>query len=197
MATNTKSIKGTKTEKCLVQAFIGETSAVCRYTFYAQAATKEEYFPVAEVFHETADNELRHAKVFYKFLEDNDVKLGNRPSNPGILADTVTNLRQAIENEEQEGVIEYTNAAKIAREEGFDDIAKHFEEIAEIENHHKKRFARYLEMIQDGTLWKRDHDVTWRCLVCGYRSTGKEPPKECPACDHPYQHYICVEDLTI
>lgn len=197
MATNTKSIKGTRTEQCLVQAFISETTAVCRYTFYAQSATKENYFPVAEIFNETADNELRHAKIFYKLLENNNVELGNAPTNPGILADTVTNLKQAIQSEEEEGVIEYTNAAKIAREEGFDEIAEHFEAIATIENHHKERFARYLQMVQDGTLWKRDHDVTWRCLVCGYQYVGQEPPKACPACDHPYQHYICVEDLTI
>lgn len=197
MTTTTKSIKGTKTEQCLVQAFISETTAYCRYTFYAQTATKENYFPVAEVFNETAANELRHAKVFYKFLENNPVDLDGSGTNPGILADTVTNLKQAIESEQEEGVVEYTKAAAIARAEGFDVIADHFEAIAKIEDHHKERFQRYLQMVQDGTLWKRDHEVTWRCLVCGYEAVGTEPPKVCPACDHPYQHYICVEDLTI
>lgn len=197
MATTCKSIKGTRTEKCLVQAFLAESTAVTRYTFYAQQATKESYFPVAEVFTETAANELRHAKIFYKYLENEAVNLDQSGTNPGVIGDTVLNLKQAIESEEEEGVIEYTNAAKVARSEGFDEIAEHFEAIATIENHHKERYQRYLQMVTDGTLWKRDKEVTWRCLVCGYQFVGTEPPKVCPACDHPYQHYICVEDLTI
>lgn len=195
MTTTCKSIKGTKTELALVQAFIAESTAYTRYTFYAQQATKESYFPVAEVFNDTADNELHHAKIFYKYLENNPVNLNLAPTNPGIIGDTVANLKQAIQSEEEEGVVEYTEAAKVAREEGFDDIADHFEAIATVENHHKERFARFLQMVTDGTLWKRDHEVTWHCLVCGYDYVGTEPPTKCPACNHPYQHYICREDF--
>lgn len=197
MTTSCKSIKGTKTEQALVQAFIAESTAYCRYTFYAQQATKEEYFPVAEVFNETAANEFRHAKIFYKYLENNGVTLDYNNMNPGIIGDTAVNLQQAIESEEVDGVEEYTKAAAVAREEGFEDIAAHFEAIATIEEHHKIRFQRYLDMVNNGTLWKREKPVTWRCLVCGYQYVGTEPPTECPACNHPYQHYICVEDLTI
>lgn len=197
MTATSKSIKGTNTEKCLIQAFLAESTAYARYTFYAQQATKENYFPVAEVFNETAANELRHAKTFYKYLENNTADLGMAETNPGVIGDTVLNLKQSIESEEVEGVEEYTNAAKVARAEGFDEIADHFEAIATIELHHKERYQRYLKLVQDGTLWKRDKAVTWRCLVCGYQYTGTEPPTTCPACDHPYQHYICVEDLTI
>lgn len=194
--TSCKSIKGTATEKALVKAFIAESTAYARYTFYAQQATKESYFPVAEVFNDTAANELRHAKIFYKYLENNPVNLDMSNTNVGIIGDTATNLQQAIVSEEEEGVLEYTEAAKVARSEGFDDIADHFEAIAAIENKHKERFSRFLDMVNNGTLWKRDHEVTWHCLVCGYDYVGTEPPTKCPACNHPYQHYMCMEDFA-
>ncbi len=192
MAT-TKSIKGTQTEKNLVIAYAAESMAYSRYTFYAAQADKENYFPVGEIFRETANNELRHAKVFFKFLEGGSVEV-NVAVDAGVIGDTASNLATAMKEEETEGVDLYTNAAKVAEEEGFPEIASHFRAIASIEQHHHDRFARYLKQVQDGTVWKRDKPVTWRCLVCGYTFVGTEPPAVCPACDHPREHYIAIDE---
>lgn len=192
MAT-TKSIKGTQTEKNLVIAYAAESMAYSRYTFYAAQADKENYFPIGEIFRETASNELRHAKVFFKFLEGGSVEV-NVAVDAGVIGDTASNLATAMKEEETEGVDLYTNAAKVAEEEGFPEIASHFRAIASIEQHHHDRFARYLKQVQDGTVWKRDKPVTWRCLVCGYTFVGTEPPAVCPACDHPREHYMAIDE---
>ena len=192
MAT-TKSIKGTQTEKNLVIAYAAESMAYSRYTFYAAQADKENYFPVGEIFRETANNELRHAKVFFKFLEGGSVEV-NVAVDAGVIGDTASNLATAMKEEETEGVDLYTNAAKVAEEEGFPEIASHFRAIASIEQHHHDRFARYLKQVQDVTVWKRDKPVTWRCLVCGYTFVGTEPPAVCPACDHPREHYMAIDE---
>lgn len=192
MAT-TKSIKGTQTEKNLVIAYAAESMAYSRYTFYAAQADKENYFPVGEIFRETAKNELRHAKVFFKFLEGGSVEV-NVAVDAGVIGDTASNLATAMKEEETEGVELYTNAAKVAEKEGFPEIASHFRAIASIEQHHHDRFARYLKQVQDGTVWKRDKPVTWRCLVCGYTFVGTEPPAVCPACDHPREHYMAIDE---
>lgn len=189
----TKSIKGTKTEQNIVNAFAAETQAYCRYTYYAQAADKEQYFPIGEIFRDTAANELHHAKVFLKMLEG-----GSIPATGGVdagyLGATAENLAVAIKEEEMEGYLSYTEAAKVAEEEGFDDIATHFTAIAAVEKHHHDRFQKCLELINSGTLWKRDQPINWICLVCGYIYNGVTPPDKCPGCDHPYQHYM-PEDL--
>jgi len=190
-------IAGTKTEKLLLQSYFAESAAYSRYKFYAKQATKEEYFPIAAVFDETAENELHHAKVYFKYLPGGKPLAVDVMTHPGIIGDTAANLKLSAEEELYEGVEFYTNAAKIAHSEGFVEIASHFETIAEIEKLHHERFMCYLKHLENGTLWKRDSKVTWQCLVCGYQSIGTEPPKECPACDHPYQHYIALEDLTI
>ncbi len=192
-----KSIIGTQTEKNLVIAYLSESAAYTRYTFYAQQATKEGYFPVANVFNETAANELHHGKIYFKYLEGQRVVEVPMSTNAGEIRDTASNLKIAIAEEKSEGVDFYLQSAKTAREEGFNDIAEHFEAIASIERSHAERFERYLKHIENGTLWKREHPVTWRCLVCGYLFEGTEPPKPCPACNHPYQHYIALEDLTL
>ena len=190
-----KSIKGTQTEKLLTASYMNENQAYARYTFYATQADKELYFPIGEVFRETAANELRHAKVFFKFLEGRKVAV-ELDVDSGVIGDTASNLEISIAEEEQEGIEAYVKAAKVARKEGFDEIAEHFEAIAEIERHHKERFQRYLDRVKAGTVWKRDKPITWHCLVCGYDYEGTTPPQECPACDHPYQHYMaaCEDD---
>lgn len=192
MATK-KSIKGTQTEKNLVIAYMAESSAYTRYTFYAKQAEKEKYFPIAEIFRETADNELNHGKVFFKLLEGGSV---NVPLNvdAGVIGDTASNLATAAHEEEVEGVELYTESAKVADEEGFPEIAEHFRAIAEVEEHHRKRFERYLKQVKEGTVWKRDKPVKWQCLVCGYIFEGTEPPEKCPACDHPREHYMALYD---
>ena len=188
----TKSIKGTKTETNLVIAYLAESSAYTRYTFYAAQADKENYFPIGQIFRETADNEMRHGKVFFKFLEGGSVKV-ELPVDAGVIGDTASNLATAAHEEEFEGVKLYTESAKVAEEEGFHEIAEHFRAIAEIEERHRKRFEYYLRQVKEGTVWKRDKPIKWQCLVCGYVAEGKEPPKTCPACDHPYQHYIGLD----
>jgi len=192
MATK-KSIKGTQTEKNLVIAYMAESSAYTRYTFYAKQAEKEKYFPIAEIFRETADNELNHGKVFFKLLEGGSV---NVPLNvdAGVIGDTASNLATAAHEEEVEGVELYTESAKVADEEGFPEIAEHFRAIAEVEEHHRKRFERYLKQVKEGTVWKRYKPVKWQCLVCGYIFEGTEPPEKCPACDHPREHYMALDD---
>lgn len=188
----TKSIKGTKTEVNLVKAYISESAAYSRYTFYASQANKEKYFPIEKIFTETADNELRHAKVFFKLLEGGSVPC-TLDVDAGTIADTATNLATAAHEEMVEGVEQYTEAAKVADEEGFTEIAEHFRAIAEVEQHHRERFEKYLKQVKDGTVWKRTKAIKWQCLVCGYIFEGKEPPKVCPACDHPYQHYMALD----
>lgn len=192
MAKSKKSIKGTQTEKNLVIAYLAESSAYTRYNFYAQQADKEEYFPIGEVFRDTADNEMRHAKVYFKFLEGGSVNVP-MDADVGVIADTASNLATAAEEELTEGVKLYTEAAKVADEEGFPEIAEHFRSIAEIEQHHHDRFVHYLEQVKAGTVWKREKPIKWQCLVCGYVFEGTEPPKVCPACDHPYQHYMALD----
>lgn len=189
----TKSIKGTRTEKNLVSAYLAESAAYTRYTFYAKQANKEGYFPVERIFQITAENELHHCKVFFKMLQGGKVEVPV-DADAGIIGDTVTNLGYAIEEELTEGYEQYTAAAKVAKAEGFPEIAEHFTAIASVERHHRDRFERYQKMIEDGTLWKREKPVTWECLVCGYQVEGTEPPKVCPGCDHPYQHYIAIGD---
>ncbi len=193
MAKKKKSIKGTRTEQLLTASYMNENQAYARYTFYAAQADKEKYFPIGQVFRETAANELRHSKVFFKYLEGGKVKV-DLDVDSGVIADTASNLEISIAEERAEGIDAYIEAAKVAREEGFEDIAEHFEAIADVERHHMARFEWYLEQVKSGTVWKREKPIRWLCLVCGYEYVGKEPPKECPACDHPYQHYMAMDE---
>jgi len=190
---DTKSLKGTQTEKNLAAAYVAESCAYTRYTFFAQTAQKEQYFQYANIFNETAANELRHAKIYLKYLEEEGCTTPPMGVDAGVLGPTAANLKVAAHEEEVEGVEMYTNAAKIAKEEGFDDIASKFLAIATIENHHKERFEAMLKHIEDGTVWKSDKPVKWQCLVCGYIYEGVTPPEKCPACSHPYQHFQRAE----
>lgn len=188
-----KSLKGTKTEQNMAAAYVAESTAYTRYTFYAQQAKKELYFQISNIFDETAANELHHAKIFLKYLEDGGVapKTG---VDTGNLGSTLENLKIAAAEEEKEGVEMYTAAAKVAKEEGFDEIAGRFAAIATIENHHRERFLELADRVDKGTVWKRDKSIKWQCLVCGYIYEGKTPPEKCPACFHPYQHFEPAEE---
>lgn len=187
-----KSIKGTQTEKNLVIAYMAESGAYSRYTFYAAQANKEKYFPIERVFTETAANELRHAKVFFKFLEGGNLEVP-LAVDAGVIGDTASNLATAANEEMMEGVKLYKASAEVADKEGFPEIAEHFRAIAEIEEHHRRRFDRYLKQVKEGTVWKREKPIKWQCLVCGYIHEGTTPPDVCPACDHPYQHYMALD----
>lgn len=191
MATK-KSIKGTQTEANLVKAYLAESAAYSRYTYYAQQADKENYYPIGQIFRETAANELRHGKVFFKYLKGGKVTVELNP-DAGIIGDTASNLATAAAEELAEGVDQYVEAAKVADKEGFTEIAEHFRAIAEIEKRHRDRFLWYLDQVEKGTVWKRTKAIKWQCLVCGYVYEGKQPPEECPACDHPYQHYMALD----
>lgn len=187
-----KSIKGTETEKNLVIAYMAESSAYTRYTYYAKQAAKEEYFPLETIFNETAANEFVHSKVFFKMLEGGNIPV-TMGVDAGIIGNTAENLEIAANEELHEGVELYTKSAEVAEKEGFPEIASHFRAIAEVEDLHRKRFLRYLKMVKDGTVWRREKPIKWLCLVCGYVFEGCEPPKECPGCDHPYQHYMPLD----
>lgn len=193
MTDKTKSLKGTKTEQCLVKAYLSESEAYTRYTYYAQQATKENYFGLANIFNETADNELHHGKIFFKYLTDgSDVDLKMTVS-AGYIGTTAENLKQAAQSEHSEGVEQYKQAAEIADSEGFTDIAEHFRAIAKIEQRHERRFNRCYKAVTEGTVWKREKPIRWLCLVCGYVYEGTEPPTTCPACNHPREHYIPLD----
>lgn len=192
MTKKAKDIRGTKTERCLVAAYVSESTAYTRYTFYAAQADKENYFPIGQIFRETADNELRHAKVFFKMLQGGSVNV-DLDVDSGVIGDTATNLAIASEEERVEGVEQYMASAKVADEEGFPEIAEHFRAIAKIEETHRRRFDIYLKQVKEGTVWKREKTIKWKCLVCGYIYEGTTPPDPCPACDHPYQHYLALD----
>ena len=197
MADNqTPSLKGTRTEKNLANAYVAESMAVTRYIFFAKSAEKEMYYGFANIFKETADNEMHHAKVYLKLLQDGAVVSAPLSVDPGILKPTLECCKIAASEEESEGVKMYREAAAVAEEEGFHDIAVVFDSIAEIENHHKERFDLMAWQIENNKVWKRDKPIKWQCLVCGYIFEGTEPPEVCPACNHPYQHYKPAELLS-
>ena len=186
---NKKSLIGTETQKNLAVAYVAESCAYSRYTFFATAAQKEQYFQYANIFTETANNELRHAKIFLQYLSEENVTCPPIGVDAGVIGTTLANLKVAAHEEEVEGVELYTKSAEVARKEGFEEIAKRFEAIATIEEHHRRRFLTMARHIEEGTVWKSEHPVKWQCLVCGYIFEGTEPPQKCPACYHPYQHF--------
>lgn len=187
------SIKGTKTEKNLLAAFAGESQARNRYTFFASVAKKEGYEQIANIFLETAENEKEHAKKFFKYLQGGMVEI--QASYPaGIIGTTKENLKASAEGEHEEWTLLYVNAAKTAREEGFEEIAKQFEEISKVEKHHEERYLKLLSNLENGTAFKKDKVVKWKCRNCGYVHEGKEAPKSCPACMHPQSYFEIKEE---
>ncbi len=183
-----KSIKGTKTEKNLLASFAGEAQARNRYTFFASAAKKEGYEQISRFFLETAENEKEHAKVFFKYLEGGEVEItASYPA--GVIGDTKSNLEAAAAGENMEWTILYSDAAKVARDEGFPEIARSFEQIAKVEMFHENRYRRLAENIAKKEVFKKKASVKWHCINCGYIYEGEEAPKECPACKHPQAYY--------
>jgi len=182
-----KSLKGTKTEHNLMAAFAGESQARNRYTYYASAAKKEGYEQISAIFLETADNEKEHAKRFFKFLEGNDVEIN--ATYPSKFGNTMENLKAAAGGEHEEWEMLYPEFAKVAKEEGFPEVATTFLKIAEVEKHHEQRYLKLLENVENGTVFKKDVEVEWKCRNCGYIHTGKIAPELCPACIHPKAFY--------
>ncbi len=183
-----KSVKGTRTEKNLLTAFAGESQARNRYTFFASAARKEGLEQIANIFAETADNEKEHAKVFFGYLEGGDTEI-TAAYPAGAVKDSKSNLDAAAAGENMEWTIIYADFAKTAREEGFPEIARSFEQIAKVEKFHESRYRKLSSNVASGQVFKKPATVKWHCTNCGYVFEGSEPPKECPACKHPQAFY--------
>ena len=182
------SIEGTQTEKNLLTAFAGESQARNRYTFFASVARKEGYEQIANIFTETAGNEKEHAEVFFKYLEGGDVEIAaTYPA--GIIGATKTNLEAAADGEKLEWSEIYPDFEKIAKEEGFAEIATSFKEIAEVEEFHEGRYRKLAKNIARGEVFKKKAPVKWHCTNCGYIHEGTEAPEECPACKHAQAYY--------
>ncbi len=183
-----KKVKGTETERNLLTAFAGESQARNRYTFFASVARKEGYEQIANIFLETAGNEKEHAEVFFKYLEGGDLEI--QAAYPaGIIADTQSNLVAAADGEKLEWSVIYADFEKIARAEGFEEIATSFKEIAEVESFHEGRYRKLAANVANGEVFKKTSSVKWHCSNCGYIHDGPEAPKQCPACKHPQAYY--------
>ncbi|KUJ95673.1 MAG: hypothetical protein PWR24_1694 [Desulfonauticus sp.] len=183
-----KSLKGTRTEKNLLTAFAGESQARNRYTYFAKQAKKEGYVQIAKIFEETAEQEKEHAKRLFKFLEGGEVEI-TAAFPAGVIGTTAENLKAAAEGENYEWDKMYPEFAKVAEEEGFDEIAAVFEAIAVAEKQHEKRYKGLLKNLEEGKVFKKDQEVVWRCLNCGYLHVGAEAPQLCPACAHPQAYF--------
>lgn len=188
-----KSIKGTKTEKNLLAAFAGESQARNRYTFFASAAKKEGYEQISRIFLETAENEKEHAKIFFKYLEGGDVEI-TAAYPAGVIGNTKNNLEAAAAGENMEWTTLYANFAKDAKEEGFPEVARSFEQISKVEMFHEKRYRKLAANIANSEVFKKKAPVKWHCINCGYVHEGDEAPKECPACKHPQSYYEVLAD---
>ncbi|MEK7227127.1 MAG: rubrerythrin [Bacteroidota bacterium] len=183
-----KSIKGSKTEKNLLAAFAGESQARNRYTYFASAARKEGFEQIANIFMETAENEKEHAKVFFKHLEGGDAEI-TAVYPAGAIRDTKTNLEEAAAGENMEWTALYSDFAKIAKDEGFLEIARSFEQIAKVEKFHESRYRKLINNIANSEVFKKKATTKWHCINCGYVIEGAEAPKECLACKHPQAFY--------
>ncbi|HHU11735.1 MAG TPA: rubrerythrin family protein [Clostridiaceae bacterium] len=187
-------LKGSKTEQNLMKAFAGESQARNRYTYYAGVANKEGYRQIEGIFIETAEQEREHAKVFFKHLVEG---LGaNTPEMveftagyPVALGNTAENLRSAAAGEREEWSDLYKNFGQAAAEEGFDKVAESFKHIAEVEKYHEERYNYFAELVETGSVFKRDEVVVWKCRNCGYLAEGQEAPRVCPACKHGQAHF--------
>lgn len=172
-----KDLKGTKTEKNLQEAFAGESQARNKYTYYASRAKKDGYVQIANIFEETAGNEKEHAKMWFKLL------------NGGEISGTEANLEDAANGENFEWTDMYARMAKEARAEGFDQIAKKFEEVAAIEKEHEERYRKLLKSVKDSKVFSKDGDCIWQCSNCGHICVGKKAPDVCPVCAHPQSYF--------
>lgn len=172
-----KELKGTKTEKNLMEAFAGESMARNKYTYFASRAKKDGFEQIAAIFEETAANEKEHAKMWFKYLEGGAVK------------DTRSNLKAAAEGENYEWTDMYATFAKEAREEGFDHIADLFEMVGAIEKEHEERYRRLLRNVEDKLVFSRDGDCVWQCSNCGHIVVGRQAPEVCPVCAHPKAYF--------
>lgn len=187
-------IKGTKTEQNLLKAFAGESQARNRYSMYASIAKKEGYERVAEIFLTTAANEFEHAKLFYNKLEGGNVEItATYPA--GVKGTTLENLEYAANGENEEANILYPEFERIAKEEGFPDVAQLFKLISTIEAHHESRYKELHELLKSESFFKKNEIVEWECRECGYIHKGTTAPTICPVCAHAQGFYQLKIDL--
>lgn len=183
-----KSIKGTKTEQCLLTSFAGESQARMRYTYFASAAKKEGFEQIAAIFLETAEQEKEHAKRMFKFLEGGSVEItASYPA--GTIGRTIDNLQAAAAGEHEEWETDYPHFADIADEEGFPAIAAMYRAIAVAEKGHEERYRAFVANVEAARVFAKDDEVVWQCRNCGYIHVGKEAPTSCPACLHPQSYF--------
>ena len=175
-------LKGSKTEKNLMDAFAGESMARNKYTYYASKAKKEGYNIIADKFEQTANNEKEHAKLWFKLLHD------------GQVPDTITNLKDAAAGENYEWTDMYDRMAKEAHEEGFTKIAFLFESVAKIEKGHEERYNALLNSLVEGKIFERPTKVIWECANCGHRVESPKAPEKCPVCDHPQAYFFELQE---
>lgn len=172
-----KELKGTKTEKNLLEAFAGESMARNKYTYWASKAKKDGFVQIAAIFEETAGNEKEHAKLWFKLLEGGGIKT------------TLENLEAAANGENYEWTDMYARMAQEAREEGFNEIAAKFELVAKVEKEHEARYRKLLDNVKKERVFSKDNDVIWQCSNCGHIVIGKKAPEVCPVCDHPQAYF--------
>ena len=170
-------LKGSKTEKNLMEAFAGESQARNKYNYYASKARKDGYVQIANLFDETAANEKEHAKIWFKYLHG------------GAVPSTTENLADAAAGENYEWTDMYDRMAKEAREEGFLEIAAKFAMVAKIEKEHEERYRKLLANIEGGLVFSREGDMMWQCSNCGHVVVGKKAPELCPVCAHPQSYF--------
>jgi rubrerythrin len=181
-------LKGSQTEKNLLNAFAGESQARNRYTYFAGQARKDGFVQIADIFSETADQEKEHGKRFFKFLEGGEVEI-TCAFPAGVVGTTLDNLKAAAAGEQHEHTSIYPGSAQVAEEEGFKEVAAAFRAIAIAEKQHEKRYRDLAANIQAGRVFKRDAQAAWRCRNCGYLHVGVNAPELCPACLHPQAHF--------
>jgi rubrerythrin len=178
-----------------MKSFAGESQARNRYTYFAGVARQEGYPTVAAIFEETANHEKEHAKRFFKFLEDGDIFEITASFPAGKIGTTLENLVASADGENEEYTKMYPAFAKIAREEGFEAIAKAFENVAEAESYHEKRFNKLIEDLNKQGLFKKTGLTLWKCTNCGYHVTAENAPIVCPACAHKQEYFVEVSEV--
>ncbi len=186
------------TLKNLTKAFIGESQARNRYTFYAKVAKKEGYEQISAIFTETAEQEREHAKQLFKMinaLKENEDAIIVEAEAPTTFGTTVENLKAAIAGENHEYTAMYPEFADVAESEGLSEVAKRLRSIGVAEAHHESRYKKLLAELEAGTVFKKDEVKTWFCRKCGYMHVGKEAPEKCPSCDHPTAYFQVADEV--
>ena len=187
-----------ETAKKLFTAYVGESQARNRYTFFSKVAKKEGYVLISEIFLDTAIQEKEHGSWFYKMLQGfkkeesfDEMKVLPEANFPTTHGTTVENLKSAIAGENMEWQTLYPDIAETADKEGYPDIAKRVKAIIVAEKHHSERYGKLLKLVGDDAFFKRGKKIVWVCMVCGYEVELDELPQGfiCPSCSHPRANY--------